>query len=194
MKNLQGRIISTVLTLFLASLVFVGCNSDKISGIAGPDETNKTTLSMDKLNKGKPVAQNAYPQTESLTLKYDRKENKYWGGNLNMAQGSMFRLKYGALTPPPGTPQGEQVTITMTIEKDDLNNELVFTFGPHGSTFNPGARVYLKWADLGIDIPTLYYIDENGNYIEQLPENIDLQNQWLEITLYHFSRYALARS
>ena len=193
MKNFQRRIITIVLMISLASVAFMGCDQQQTGNIAGPDELNKATLPTDNLKKGKPVDQNVYPQTASLTLKYDRRENKYWGGNLNMAQGSMFRLKYGALTPPPGTPEGQEVTITMTIEKDELSNELVFTFGPHGSTFDPGARVYLKWSDLGLDIPTLYYIDEGGNYIEQVPENIDMQNQWIELTLYHFSRYALAR-
>ena len=67
-------------------------------------------------------------------------------------------------------------------------------FGPSGSQFSPAAVIELNWKDLGVDSAKLYYIEENGNYIEQTPDNIDFQGKTMMIQVNHFSRYALAWS
>ena len=79
----------------------------------------------------------------------------------------------------------------MLVERDSVNNELTFTFDPHDCQFNPSARVYLNYKDLGIDVPVLYYIDENGNYIQQNPDEIDVTNRNVILYIDHFSRYAI---
>ena len=64
--------------------------------------------------------------------------------------------------------------------------------GPLGCQFEPAATVWFHYT--GSSVPNLYYIDENGNYVEQPPGEIDTQNQWIMLKIHHFSRYALAWS
>ena len=111
---------------------------------------------------------------------------------MNVPGGSTFHLTQGSLTPPPGTPLGDDVTLTMLVEMDSSNNELVFTFGPSGSQFSPAAEIWFDYSDLGSTMATLYYIDSNGNHIPQQPDDVDLQGKRMKITVDHFSRYALA--
>jgi hypothetical protein len=37
----------------------------------------------------------------------------------------------------------------------------------------------------------LSLIDENGDYLEEYPENVDTQGQRLSLHIDHFSRYAI---
>jgi hypothetical protein len=79
----------------------------------------------------------------------------------------------------------------MEIEKNDTTNELIFTFGPSGCSFYPAGKVFLSYEHLDIDVPVLYYIAENGDYIEQSPDNIDLNQKSIVLYIDHFSRYAI---
>ena len=118
-----------------------------------------------------------FPMFNSETFYYIDSLGYYEGGNIKFAGNlSKFNLEYGALTPPAATRKGYGVTITMRIEYDQINNELIFEFRPHGCRFNPGAQVKLDYNPLGIDVACLYYIDENGNYIQQTPDYIDINN------------------
>ena len=87
---------------------------------------------------------------------------------------------------------GGPVTITMTIESDPQNGGYIYSFGPSGCKFDPPAVLYLKYRDLGIDNATLYYVDDQGNYIEHMPDDISLKQKWFKLTIHHFSRYAVA--
>jgi hypothetical protein len=51
--------------------------------------------------------------------------------------------------------------------------------------------VFLDYKDLNIETPQLYYIDENGNYIPQQPDDIDVTNKNMILYIDHFSRYAI---
>ena len=113
---------------------------------------------------------------------------------MNFLNGSKLYVSFDALTPPPGTPQGDPVMIGGLIEMDTLNNELLFSFGPSGCQFDPPADLWMKYGDLGNGNPTLYYIDANGNYIEQQPYSISQQQKWMQVKIQHFSRYAIAIS
>ena len=106
--------------------------------------------------------------------------------------GSTFHLDQGALTPPLGTPPGQRsVTLTMLVERDKFRDELIFTFGPSGCTFNPPAEVWFDWKDLHSENATLYYIDSDGNYIPQTADYVDSQGQRMKLFIDHFSRYAI---
>ena len=176
----------------LGALAFVGCESDKMDSVAGPDGTFSSQGSGQPLaKKTKNNAPMTYPQTASHVFTYSPKENLYHSGTVTVLPSrSVFDLEWGALTPPSGM-WGKDVTITFTIDKDIVNNELIFTFGPHGLKFSPAARVILDYSDLGIDIPKLYYIDDNGNYNLQQPDDIDVKGRKLTLYIDHFSRYAL---
>jgi hypothetical protein len=134
----------------------------------------------------------SYPQSNSVVINYFGPRKGYQRGSMNLPNGSKFEISLGALTPPEGTADGDPVTITMTCEKDTVNNGLLFTYGPHGSRFSPPATLTLSWRDLDIEVPKLYYVDEEGNYIEQVPEDMDVVGKWLIISVHHFSRYAVA--
>lgn len=134
-----------------------------------------------------------FPMFNSKTFYYIDSLGYYEGGNIKFTGNkSKFNMDDSALTPPAATRKGYGVTITMNVDYDQTNNELIFEFGPHGCQFSPAAQVKLDYNPLGIDVATLYYIDENGNYIEQLPDEINLNKKYMMITLNHFSRYAVA--
>ena len=189
-----GSTLRIFFTSFAILLLTVGCHENS-SSIADPNtafDSQSSDLSLEKKKKKNYNAPMTYPQTASHVFPYSPWENLYYSGNITVLPSrSVFDLEWGALTPPDSL-WGQDVTITFTIDKDEANNELIFTFGPHGSQFSPAARVILDYSDLGIDIPTLYYIDENGNYIEQQPDDIDVNGKKLTLYIDHFSRYALA--
>ena len=126
----------------------------------------------------------------SMTSRYSKKWDAYQGGKINLSQGSQFELLYGSLTPPAEL-YGENVTLTMTVVQDDADNELHIEFGPHGSTFEPAATVWFHYPGSN---PKLYYVEDDGTYTEQKPDEVDLVNGWVKLTINHFSRYAVAWS
>jgi len=133
-----------------------------------------------------------YPQFASGTFHYRNKEVGYEGGNLKLPTGTTLHFKQGALTPPPGTPRGADIRITMLVEKDTTRNQLVLTFGPSGCQFNPPAEVWFDWSDLNTSNGKLCYIDNNGNSLPQPSSSIDFQKRRVLLHIDHFSRYALA--
>jgi len=140
-----------------------------------------------------PVADNTVGITKeqgSMTARYSKKRDVYGAGTIVLSQGSRFELPYGSLTPPAEL-TGQNVTLTMTVVQDTANNELLFEFGPHGSIFEPAATVWFYYP--GSD-PKLYYIEDDGTYTEQKPDEVDTANGWLMLKIHHFSRYAVAWS
>lgn len=160
-----------------------------MSGSGGAGVNNLESISAGR-------SSNAYPQSASRTFLYQQGRNgfgcAYQGGIMNVPNGSTFHLKEGALTPPPGTPTGANVTLTMLVEKGAGRNELVFSFGPSGCRFNPPAELWLDWTDLGSPHAKLYYITADGKYVEQSPDYVDFQGRRILLRIDHFSRYAVA--
>ena len=72
----------------------------------------------------------SYPQSTSGVVRFHKTKKQYRGLSLDLPNGSTFYVLGGALTPPADIAFGDPVTITMTCEKNSLNNELLFTFGP----------------------------------------------------------------
>ena len=123
-----------------------------------------------------------------MKARYNRKWDEYNGGKVILSQGSQFELLYGSLTPPAEL-QGQDVTINMSVIEDPANNEMRFEFGPHGSTLDPPATVWFHYAGSN---PQLFYINDDGSYTEQKPDEVDTVNGWLMLKVNHFSRYAVA--
>ena len=199
-ENRNNRMIIGIIMIGLM-VSFSACNQQ--SPLESNNNSNVGTLGKVSTNTGSEylftgndenLYGDVYLQSNSLVVEYSRPLKGYQRGLMNLPNGSKFEISAGALTPPAGTRNGESVTITMTCERDTINNELLFTYGPCGSQFLPPAKLTLNWKDLNIDIPKLYYIEENGNYIEQTPDDIDVNGKNLIIYVYHFSRYAVAWS
>ena len=137
---------------------------------------------------------NNYPQSASYEITFSRRHQQYHGGSLSIENGSSFEFVDSALTPPEGTRKGASVTVTFEAEVDSAGSEMILTFGPSGSTFSSGADLLLNWSALDLVEAKFYYIDTDGNYIEQDVEAIDYGKKWLKAKIYHFSRYAVAWS
>jgi len=198
MKNLQGRIITAVLAIFLASLAFMGCSQEQMGNIAGPEnatgKAQNTTILQKKPTSSTQTTQSMFPLFGSGVAKYVAKKDNYRGASVDLVPTqSVLSFDGGALTPPQDL-YGQDVTVTFQADYDSINQEIVFTFGPHGSQFSPAAEIKLDWSELNTDAPILYYIDESGNYIQQQPAQVDYQGKNMIIFVDHFSRYALARS
>jgi len=134
----------------------------------------------------------SYPQSASNT--FTLRGRGYTGGFVTVPNMSELFVSRNSLTPPPDVPWGKDMTITMTVDKVPGENQLIFSFDPHGCTFSKPAEIYFNWSELGIEVAKLYYIDENGHHIEQRPDDINLQGKWMSLYVDHFSRYALAWS
>ena len=122
-----------------------------------------------------------------MTSRYYKKWDAYQGGKIILSQGSQFELLYGSLKPPAEL-HGQNVTLNMAVVQEQTKNELRFEFGPHGSQFDPPATIWFHYAGSN---PKLYYIEDDGSYTEQQPDEVDTQNQWLMLKINHFSRYAV---
>lgn len=206
MKSLIKLI--TILTAITVLVFFFGCEKN---GPVSPDQNNDSGTSWTSFDKGHGGGGNGgvtgtdgntgnggsggYPQFASGIYQYNINSG-YQGGTFNVSNSSQFSISNNALTPPPEIPVGDDVTITMLVEKSKYKgkDQLVFTFGPSGCQFNPPAEVIFSYADLGIDVSYLFYIDANGNYVEQSPNDIDIINKKMKLYISHFSRYAVAIS
>ena len=123
----------------------------------------------------------------SKVVRYLKRRGIYKWGLINIASGSQFQWAEGSLTPPPEL-AGKDVTLTMKITTNG-NNESVFEFGPSGCKFEPAATIWFHYAGSN---PTLYYINDDGTYVEQQPDEVDPERQWIMLKINHFSRYAVA--
>ena len=199
MKTMK-RLVSTIVLPVLA-LTFNACSEQSP---LTPDYSDTAAAKFilgknagDRLDRRDDSAV-TYPQSASRTFHYgmgsDDTGEGYEGGNIMLPNGSAFHIEHGALTAPKGTQLDADVTITILVEKDEVNNELVFTFGPSGCQFSPAAEVWLDWTDLGSNNVKLFYIDSDGNHNEQKPDSIDRKGKRMLLRIEHFSRYALAWS
>ena len=197
MNRLKRLITSSMAVLLAAGMTlnFGGCSGDNspLSPVASNDEAI-TSGSLAKKggnggNGGNEPEYN-YPLYTDLIFLANSK-GSFQGGQLKVENGTTFSFKSGSLTPPAGWTDN-QIILFMEIDIDTAKNELLFSFGPSGCEFSPSATVWFNYADLGISVPTLYYIDSNGNYIEQAPEKIDYRGNKMLLKIDHFSRYALA--
>lgn len=183
MKKIKSFIASLTTAVLLTGLAinFNACTEQ--SPLASVEDEAQDSVSLAK--------HRSYPQSASLTLS-TKGNGSYKGGKINVPGGSSFHVRNGAFIPPKRTLEGADVTLTMFAERSEYNyNEIIFTFKPSGSQFNPSAEVWLDWNDLGSPNATLYYIDENDNYIPQEPDDVDLQGKRLKLSIDHFSRYAI---
>jgi len=184
MKNFKNIITSLTAATLVAgmALAFNAC-------------TNQAPLqpegNVSALSKGKPGGESEYnyPLYTDLTFLANHK-GSFQGGQMKVENGTTFLLSNGSLTPPAGWTE-DRIILTMEVDMDVTRNELLFEFGPSGCQFNPSATIWFNYADLGISAPKLYYIDGNGNYIEQMPQAINYRGNKMLISIDHFSRYAI---
>ncbi len=197
------KIRGVLLAVFLAfAVALMGCeNNDPLSSMPASESfsAQSSPATQQGLLKDRQSARRSgqqYPIIASKTFKFLPDSNFYSGGTLMIGRGtgSSFHINDGALVPPDSIPWGSDVTITMRVDYDEENGELLFTLGPHGSTFQTPARIRLHYNQLGVDKADLYYIDDDGNYIPQVPDDINLKKHFMDIYVHHFSLYALARS
>ncbi len=183
----------TIKTFFIITVLnFLGCENQMTSPYAEEISLpHHDEISLYKGSNNKPNDPSAYPQYGSWTLSYKENAGGYLGGNLIIPNGSSFQLELGALTPPSSIEFGADVTITMEVELIKGGKELVFTFGPSECQFNPAAEIWFDWTELRTNNPKLYYIESNGNYVEQTADYIDISNKKMMIKVGHFSRYAV---
>ena len=211
----QGRIVAVAVTAVLAvgmALNFSGCSKDSTMGPTFDEEQSNSVIALskkkdkDKSNNGnnngnKSINNDAQVKSEDWTkegskaFKYVKGLGYYNGGNIKInGTQTKFNFEGNSLTPPSDTQFREDVTITMKMEYNGTDNELIFTFGPHGCQFSPNARVRLDYKALGVDVADLYYIEDDGSRTLQLPEQMDVNKRYIKIQIDHFSRYALAHS
>lgn len=182
LKLTKKRIV--YILLILVSFFLLGCeNNEPTSAISINSPESSLINSFDKSPN--------FPQQASTKVRFWNNNKGYREANANVPSGSKFHIEPSSLTPPSEIGRGEDVYVTMNVEKDPIRNQLIFTFGPHNCQFDPPAEVTLDWTVLGMDVANLYYINEDGSYVLQEPDLIDIQNRKLTIKVPHFSRYAI---
>jgi branched-subunit amino acid aminotransferase/4-amino-4-deoxychorismate lyase len=147
MKTIRIITQSTITALVLAgvALNFNACSEQSPLASQGVNEeavtlSKRPTLRATANDVETDNTSGTTTETGSLTPKYFKKWGEYNGGRIILSQGSQFELLYGSLNPPDDL-KGKNVTLTMTVVQDHANNDLLFEFGPHGSTFEPAATV-----------------------------------------------------
>lgn len=180
---------SSIILIGLTFLLINGCEKNM------PFEETQSVISDPYVDLNaeshNPVASVTYPLSGSVQLNYDLSVKGYEGGMIKLADGSKFRIKEASLTSPAGFDQ-ESVNIEMQVDKDLSTGELIYTFGPSGCSFSPSALVVFDYTALNTNNPVLYYIQEDGDYIQQSPNYIDVKNKKIWLYIDHFSRYAVA--
>lgn len=135
----------------------------------------------------------AYPQASALILE-KLPGGGFTGGLMTVENGSSFEVAEGACRPPLELPNLRLCQLTMNVDLDNEKQELLYTFGPSGSSFDPPADAWFDYKDLNLESAAVYYIDENGLYHKLEPEIIDLQQKRIKVRINHFSRYAISHS
>ena len=202
----------TLLILFV--FTFWGCQQENNASLFGPENDSDNSSSSFETNQfGSPASlvkndfesgknSNDRGQSEENTIDYksskkfiyDCDAKAYQGGTLQINNGSNFHVYDNSFTPPSCITLGDTATITMEVSYDYEVNELIFNFGPHGSVFEPAALIKLYYGEMELTnkAPTLYYIDDSGNYIEEKPNKINRGKRFMYLSVHHFSRYAVA--
>jgi hypothetical protein len=192
MKRIKNWILF-FLILCLTVMLLNNCSKD------APFESRRYASGdfNDRLIKNEPDNGNsAFENTMSYSAiaYFSKIFNHYSGTALGRVDSSVITICPSSLTPPSEESWGKNVTITMMIDRDTVKNLLLFTFGPSGCSFEPAADLWISWKALGTKNATLYYIDENNNYIEQEPVEVDYLGKRIKMKIHHFSRYAVAYS
>ncbi|MBD3223385.1 MAG: hypothetical protein GF313_01545 [Caldithrix sp.] len=184
MQTLKTLLISV---LSLTTLIlFFSCEHNP------PFDPSESTINDGNVSNGIYDSGANFDLFASHTFSYWNTENGYFGGRFNLASGHEIWVEDLALTPPEGTPVGEDIVISAECSRSAGENELVYTFGPSGSQFSPPLKIQLDRAKYDIDNANLFLIDEEGNYIEQDEDDINYDDEYLNISIHHFSRYAVS--
>ncbi len=178
------KLVKILLTLAMTTLLFTSCNRE--SPVAA-DPNIQQISDQDLLAKRPQEPLDTYPIWGKMN--FYNKNGVWQGGTITLSNGSKFTVENGALTPP--YPLASSVYVTVRADFDSKQQQIIISFTPAGCVFSPPAELILDYTDLGIDIATLYYIDEDGNYIRQSPDHIDFQSKTITIYIDHFSRYAI---
>ncbi len=132
-------------------------------------------------------------QKDSCMLNYIQNIDEYTAGSINFDSGSFLKIPAKSLIAPEGFSE-KDIVITMVVRKDSIKNELNFMFGPPGCEFKKPVKLCLSWKQLNCKRATLYYLDESGNRIEHLSDQVDHSKKRMILMINHFSRYAVAYS
>jgi hypothetical protein len=166
-------------------------NSDIISANS---EAQDVILSNEEyFNAIKEYSEADFAWTDSCKLNYLKEIDEYAAGSINLKGGSYLKIPVKSLIPPENL-HGKNVKIRMAVKRDSTVRELDFTFGPHGCEFSEPVELCLSWKELHCKRATLYYLDESGNRVEHLADQVDYSNKRMILQIKHFSRYAVAYS
>ena len=215
-KRITAIVITALLTVGM-TLNFSGCSKESTMGPTIEEEQSSSVLSLAKgkgsgkgqinnnengnnsgnqsINNESNSSSENWTKEASKKFKYVKGLGYYKGGNIKInGTQTQFNFEDNSLTPPEDTKFGKSVTITMKMEYNSTDNELIFTFGPHGCKFSPNAKLRLDYKALGVDVADLYYIEDDGSRTLQAPEQVSANKRFVMIKIDHFSRYALAHS
>jgi len=208
MKNLQGRIITVVLTIFLASLAFMGCEQSSplaANGLSEPTASPKNELKFitwgDKSQSlNKVIEKTGWFSKSWGGLLMLNSNYSFWGSNVDTTQPSISVTFYAK----PGS-VSESIELSMSMDNQIIGGNIDMKFGPSGTVFTPAAYLSITAENIdltGVDPATvnIFYVNEQTGEWEPIPsESITVDVAIGKIVVKnaripHFSRYALARS
>lgn len=209
MKNIQGRIITVILTLFLASLAFMGC--DQTSPLAANDLNEPSASPKNEL---KFITWGDKSQSLNKIIEKTGWISKSWGGFLMLTSNYSF---WGSSQTDPNLPKisvtfyvkpgsvSESVEISMSMDDQIVGGNIDMKFGPSGTVFSPAAYLTISAENVdlaGVNPATLniFYVNSQTGEWEPIPSDgvtVDLAAGKILVKnarIPHFSRYALAYS
>lgn len=135
-----------------------------------------------------------YPLRENKIFQYDATNQVYGEGEISLENGSIFKIRKGALIPPNRHKKGKGVNIIVDVSINETNNVETYTFGPSGCQFQPCLEAVFNYSSFGTNQVNVYYIEDDGSWTELTSTRIDTVKKLIYCNISHFSRYALAHA
>ena len=192
------KLNALLLGITTAALMGVGC------GKMGEESTFSPALDMSVAPAKKEITFLSLGNPDVNVLKKVTTTSKWMskstGGSLHLHHISNGIEVVVDLRIDPNT-MSYSTTVSATVDDGSYVGESDVVFGPHGLQFSSPANMTMEAKNLDLsginpDNIKLYYINDNGQWVEQPCHEIYVNVQWgiirvVDAKLDHFSRYAL---
>lgn len=182
----MAKVTKLLASLSLVSMVIIFAFVTWSCSEQTPLQPENTAFDFSLAKKG-----DGWQRSGLRSFDYTSKSQGYEGGAFFVADAATFHVEAGAIVPPKNIDNAETIAISMLVKKQPDRKRTHFVFGPHGCRFDPPAEVTLAWPYRESVNLKLYYIDDNGNYLEQAPEDIDINDDHITLKIHHFSEYVV---
>ena len=191
MKNLTiTKMGLQVLLILLLAMLYISCESLNSTAPESGTENTRYAIGTENYRNLLPADLPTYPMQESTLVAYDAANAAYASASIVLTNGSSLSFSASSLMAPDGF-AAEPLLITFSATIAD--NQLHYNFTPQGCSFTTPATVTLNYSDIfGMGAARLFYIAENGDYIEIQPASHNLFFKTMTIQVTQWAEYIIS--